>query len=128
MGERAAVAGKRLLEAVRVSFCSEVRIWSSCTAVAVWVTGMSPPLERSGALGLPGRRSRKKLPSRNSRGRIVIVASLWIGRPSSSIVNVTSAMFPCELTLVTLPTLTPAIRTGDFGFRVVAFSNVAWSS
>ena len=42
--------------------------------------------------------------------------------------NVTSAMFPCELTLVTSPTLTPAIRTGDFGFSVVAFWNVAWSS
>src|SRR6059036_1623050 len=48
---------------------------------------MSPPLDRSGALGLPGRRSRKKLPSRNSLGRIVTVASSWIGRPSFSIEN-----------------------------------------
>ena len=29
---------------------------------------------------------------------------------------------------MTSPTFTPAIRTGDFGFSVVAFSKVAWSS
>ena len=60
---------------------------------------------------------------------MVIVASLWIGRPSFETVNVTLAMLPfAALTDSTVPTLTPAIRTGDLGFSVVAFSNVAWSS
>ena len=45
----------------------------SAPPCAVWVTGMVAPLDRSGALGLPGWRSRKKLPSRNSRGRRVTV-------------------------------------------------------
>ncbi len=87
--------------------------------------GMSPPSSSSGALGLPGQRSRKKLPSRNSRGRIETSASSWIGWPSSSTVNVTLARSPSRSTLVTSPTLTPAIRTGFDVRSVVAFSNVA---
>jgi hypothetical protein len=108
--------------------CSEVRISSSCTAVAVWVAGMVSPLPSSGTLGLPGRTSRKKFPSRKRRGLIVTVASSWIGRPSSETVKVASAISPFESTSVTSPTLTPAIRTGESNLNVAAFSNVAWSS
>ncbi len=110
------------------SFWSEVRTSSSCTAVAVWVTGIVDPLDRSGALGLPGWRSRNRLPSRKRRGLIVIVASSLIGSPSSETVKVTSAMLPLGSTEITSPTLTPAIRTGESGFSVVVLSKVAWSS
>jgi hypothetical protein len=48
------------------------------------------PLESECALGLPGLTSRKKLPSRKMRGRIATWASLWIGCPLSSTLNVTS--------------------------------------
>ena len=50
------------------------------------------------------------------RGRILTVASLWIGSPSSLISIVTSAWSVPSLrsTDLTLPTLTPAIRTGEF--------------
>ena len=41
--------------------------------------------------GCPGCRSTKRLPSRNSRGRSLKVASSWIGRPSSLISIVTIA-------------------------------------
>ena len=91
--------------------------------------GMLSPSESSGALGLPGFRSTKKLPSRKRRGRISTSASAWIGWPSSSTLKVTSARSPpLPETSVTSPTLTPAIRTGEVGRRVAAFSNVACSS
>ena len=45
--------------------------------------GISSPSASSAALGLPGRRSTKKLPSRKRRGRISSSASEWIGSPSS---------------------------------------------
>jgi hypothetical protein len=60
--------------------------------------------------------STKKLPSRKMRGRILKVASRWIGRPFLSIRMVTSAAWrPASTcpTPVTLPTLTPATRTGE---------------
>ena len=56
------------------------------------------------------------------------MASSWIGSASSETLNVTSAMLPSGSTELTLPTFTPAIRTREFGFSVVAFSSVAWSS
>ena len=96
--------------------------------MAVCVIGISPPSSSSGALGLPGRTSRKKLPSRKSRGRISISASVWIGWPSSDTVNVTFAASPAGSTEVTSPTLTPAIRTGAVSRSVAAFSNVALTS
>ncbi len=111
-----------------VSDWSAVRISSIWTAVVVCVVGIVDPLSISGALGLPGCSSRKKFPSRNSRGRSLIVASSWIGSASSSTLKVASAMLPSASTELTLPTLTPAIRTREFGFSVVAFSKVAWSS
>ncbi len=56
---------------------------------------------------------------------MVIVASSWSGSPSSSTVKVTSAASPEASTLVTLPTLTPAMRTGAVSRRVAGSANVA---
>ena len=75
--------------------------------------------------------STKKLPSRKMRGRILSSASFLIGRPLSCISIVTSAA-PLPLstgsTFVTLPTSTPAIRTGDFGFRLFTSLKTALNS
>ena len=83
--------------------------------------------------------STKKLPSRKIRGRIANVASECSGRPTSSICIVTSAIWHfCSVpavslqpftgaTSVTIPTLTPAIRTNDCGRRPFAFENSAWT-
>ena len=52
------------------------------------------------------------------RGRILAVASVCSGRPSSSICSTTiaaSAPSSAGLTSLTLPTSTPAIRTGEPG-------------
>ena len=65
------------------------------------------------------------------RGRILSSASSLIGRPSSSISIVTSAApLPSVTgsTFLTLPTSTPAIRTGDFGFRLFTSLKTAWNS
>jgi hypothetical protein len=51
------------------------------------------------------------------RGRIFSWASLWIGRPFLSISIFTRAALPspgARWMALTLPTLTPAIRTGEF--------------
>ena len=72
------------------------------------------------------------------RGRISTWASLWTGRPLSSTVKVTSEKLLGQLpvsplsqtlfTLSTLPTLTPAIRTGESLRMLAAFLKTAWSS
>ncbi len=97
--------------------------------------------------GVPALSSTNRLPSRNSRGRSLKVASVLIGRPSSLISIVTieapvaasaSALSPpvtraaaaarrCS-TSVTLPTLTPAIRTGESARRFGAEVNTALTS
>src|SRR3954451_18863020 len=79
---------------------------------------------------LPGFRSTKKLPSRKMRGRIFASASLWIGRASSfSAIVTTDADEPSLVSIfVTLPTVTPATRTGEFAARLFAFENAALSS
>ena len=64
-----------------MSLLSALRTWSNCTGPEVWVTGSVSPSPMFGADGVPGFTSTKKLPSRKIRGRIFIVASLWIGRP-----------------------------------------------
>ncbi len=100
----------------RTSACSEVRNWSSWTELEVCWIGITPLSGSSGALGLPGFRSTKRLPSRKSLGRSCRVASSWIGLPWSLIVIVISAALEPETgsTAVTSPTLTPAILTGLF--------------
>ena len=79
--------------------------------------------------GVPGLRSTKKLPSRKMRGRIFSVASLWMGSAllSSSMVTTAASLDPARSTFLTLPTLTPAMRTGDPGRRLLDDSNTAWS-
>lgn len=98
--------------------CRAPRIWSSCTGVAVCCTGTVPPSEIVAADGVPGFTSTKKLPSRKIRGLIVAVASVWMGRPWDSMRMVTrAAAAPPSLSIlptpVTLPTLTPPMRTGE---------------
>jgi hypothetical protein len=89
---------------------------------------MLPPSFRSPACGVPGWMSTKKLPSRKMRGRILSCASLWIGRPVFSISIVTfAAPLPSGIgsTFLTTPISTPAMRTGDFGLRLLADLKVA---
>ncbi len=64
------------------------------------------------------------------RGRIFSSASLWIGRPWSWISIVMTALFvpSWPSTLVTLPTLTPAMRTGEFSRIEFADVNTALNS
>ncbi len=116
----------RILRLVRVSLCSDVRIWSNWTGVEVCAARTVSPSPSSGLPGVPGLTSTKKLPSRKMRGRIAKAASLWIGRPLGSMRSVTSASSsPLRRwrTVVTLPTLTPAIRTGEFGRMLFAVLN-----
>ena len=91
---------------------------------------MVSPSPTVAAVGVPGRRSTKKLPSRKIRGRIFSVASLWIGRPSGSIAIVTTAASVpgWRSTSLTLPMFTPAIRTGEFGRMEFAEEKTALSS
>ena len=92
------------------------------------LTGIVPPLSISGALGLPGSSSTKKLPSRKIRGRIAAKASSWIGRPESSTVKVTLVLSPSRSVEMTLPTSTPAIRTGELRAMLAELEKVAFSS
>ena len=91
--------------------------WSSWTGALVWLIGMRSPSWSFGADAEPGCTSTKKLPSRKMRGRIFIVASRCSGRPlRSRRIVTTAACLPssaCAI-FVTLPTSTPAIRTGAF--------------
>ena len=89
----------RRLRSARTGDCSAVRISSSWTPVEVRLTGIVAPLSSSGALGLPGSSSMKKLPSRKIRGRIAAKASSWIGRPLPSTVKVTLVLSPSRPTL-----------------------------
>ena len=110
-----------------MSVCSAVSTWSSCTGVAVWLTGKTWPSATS-LLDVPGVTSTKKLPSRKMRGRILNCASECSGRPLSWICIVTSAPLSpwCARSIfVTLPTSTPAIRTGDALRRLFALLNAA---
>jgi len=83
--------------------------------------------------GEPGLMSTKKLPSRNTRGRTFMVASSWMGSAEFFISMVTIAA-PSPLppsstgsTFLTLPTSTPAMRTGELGLRLLAVSNAPFS-
>ena len=62
------------------------------------------------------------------RGRIATRASLWIGVPFLSIrISTIADSSPACMwsTFVTLPTLTPAIRTSDPGLMLLAVLNAA---
>ena len=75
---------------------------------------MVPSSASSGALGLPGRSSTRKPPSRNTRARMRAVASRCTGRASSLICIVTTVVWPGPLSMsTTAPTVMPAIRTGE---------------
>ncbi len=111
-----------------MSDCSEVSSWSNWTGTAVWLIGIVPLSAISGAPGVPGSRSTKKLPSRKMRGRILARASSWIGRPAlpTVIVTITASLpLPARSTFLTLPTSTPAIRTGEPFLRLLEDSNAA---
>ena len=104
--------------------------WSSCTGAEVCDTGIVPPSSTVPALGVPGRMSKKRLPSKNSRSRTLIWASLWIGSASSSSFIVTTTAGespPIGSTAETLPTSTPAIRTAWPLWIGGAFSKTALS-
>ena len=104
--------------------------WSSCTGAEVCETGIVPPSSTSPAWGVPGRMSKNRFPSKNSRGRTLIWASLWIGSASSSSFIVTTTAGespPTGSTAETLPTSTPAIRTACPLWIGGAFSKTALS-
>ncbi len=113
-----------------MSDCSAVRTSSSCTGVSVcWTGNVWPPA--TSRPRMPGVTSTKKLPSRKMRGRILKRVSGRSGRPLSWIRIVTTAPSSPRLprsTLVTLPTSTPAIRTGDALRRLFALLNAALTS
>ena len=90
---------------------------------------MVSPSDSVGDEGVPGCRSTKKLPSRKIRGRIFIVASLWMGSAllESSILTSEASPPPALSTPMTLPTLTPAIRTGEPDLMFTAFWKTALS-
>ena len=115
-----------------MSDCNEASRSPNWTGAAVCVVGIgSSPSSSSRADGDPGSRSTKKLPSRKIRGRIFMVASSWMGRPVSLISIFTTAAPLSPLTAstsVTLPTSTPAIRTGELGLRLLTVSKAAVSS
>ena len=94
----------------------------------MWLTGIVEPLPNSGALGLPGSSSTKKLPSRKIRGRIAAKASVWTGRPPPSTVKVTVVLSPSRSVAITTPTSTPAIRTGELRAMLAELVKVAFSS
>ncbi len=85
--------------------------------------GIVCPEETVGAEGLPGCSSTNQLPSRKIRGLIFSVASEWIGSPRDSISIVTRPVLPSRWIEVTLPTSTPAIRTGDLEWMFTAVAN-----
>jgi hypothetical protein len=65
------------------------------------------------------------------RGRILSSASSWIGRPCSSISIVTVAPSPppsIGSTVLTMPTSTPAMRTGESGARLFTVLKLAENS
>ena len=101
-----------------MSDCSDVSTWSSCTGRdGLGHRRCVSPSASSGDAGVPGCRSTKKLPSRKMRGRIFTVASLWIG--SALVVELHRhdggvGRVLARSIFLTLPTLTPAMRTGEF--------------
>ena len=71
-----------------------------------------------GATGVPGRRSTKKLPSKKMRGRIFSRASRAAAAPSVRAPSSPARRPPSRGSTTTLPTSTPAIRTGERAARL----------
>jgi hypothetical protein len=116
---------------LRVSLFSAERTWSNWTGLAVWSTPIVAPSGSSPARGVPGASSTKKLPSRKIRGRIFALASSYSGRPLSRMASVSvdeRAPGLVASTPVTLPTSTPAIRTGEPGLMALESRNAALTS
>ncbi len=117
-----------------MSDCSAVSSSPNWTGLEVCWTGIRAPSFSFGADGEPACTSTNQLPSRKIRGRILSFASSCSGRPLSSISIVTIAPAPSGppaltgSTLVTLPTCTPATRTGDLILRSLAERNAALNS
>ena len=92
---------------------SAVSTSSSWTAVEVWVIGMSPPSSSSGALGLPGLQVEEEVAleeqPRADRDLGVVVDRLALVVDGEGDLGGVAV----ALDAVTLPTLTPAIRTGE---------------
>ncbi len=122
-----------------MSPCRPVRTWSNWTgSTPCWIGKVWLSLA-TGAWGVPGETSTKKLPSRKMRGRMANVASSWIGSPWLVMFIVTSAAWQAfwvvlaDLqpgswpTAVTVPTLTPAMRTSEPGWSPLALAKVAWT-
>src|SRR6185437_13451595 len=113
---------------LRVSVWSAVSTWPNCTDTDVWLIGIVPPSFSFGDSGEPGWTSTNSLPSRKTRGRILSCASVWSGSPSffTDIVTRAAPRPPGRpLTESTVPTFTPAMRTGDFGCRLFTFWKTA---
>ena len=105
---------RSLRRSARVSDLSVPSTWSIWTGAEVCDAGIVEPLSTSGAPGVPGWMSKKRLPSKKMRGRTLIRASRWIGSAVSLSFMVTvmaGESPPTGSTPETLPTSTPAIRT-----------------
>jgi len=100
---------RKFCRLARVSVFSVSSTWSSWTGSDVCVIGSVAPECSTLAEGLPGCSSANQLPSRKVRGRILTVASEWIGSPSEVISMLSTPALPSRETEVTLPTSTPAI-------------------
>jgi hypothetical protein len=123
-------SAKNVRRSSRVSDSSTLRTWPNWTGTAVWLTGIVPPVSMTGADGVPGWRSTNSLPSRKIRGRMSIVASVWIGRPNFSIsisIRAPSAPGATGSTFVTVPASTPAIRTSESALRLLTVLKTALS-
>ena len=118
------------LRSSRESLCSEVRTSSSCTGVAVWEIFIVPPEGISG----DARRARLEIDeevaleedARADLGRGV----RWMGSADFLIaITSTAALVPSSGSIFcTLPTSTPAMRTGELGRIEFADWNCALST
>ena len=106
----------------RTSACSVVRIWSSWTEFEVcWIGIASAALELRGARAAGADVDEQVALEEQARAQLHPGVLCGSAGPCSEIVIVTSAAFDSGIgsTLVTSPTLMPAIRTGLFSAQVL---------
>ena len=104
----------------------------------VWATGIVSPLAREWALGLPGLDVEEEVAlEEDARADLdlgVAVDRLAVVVDAEGDVGVVAGAGPVQavradaLHAPTLPTLTPAIRTGESLRMLAAFLKTAWSS